>query len=89
MAIKTKTKTDSEKSVIYIGPDIKNLVKRHSVFISLPQSIKDFKKECPDIEHLFVVVDDFQVASEALTKKGSLNQHYYQNVSKYIKAKGA
>jgi len=85
----TIKETIVKKSLIYVGPDIKNIAKKHAIFINLPQTIIDFKKQCPEIEHLLVAVgEDFRLAAKALSEKGSILSHYYEIVSNFIKAKG-
>lgn len=74
-----------EKAVIYIGPTIKGIVSANQVFLSLPQSLNEFKEKCPDIANLLVPVgEDYGAALKDLKITGSLTQYYYKNVLSYI-----
>lgn len=89
MAVKKILTNTEEKAVIYIGPDIKNVVKKHAVLIGLPQVLIDFKAKCPEIAHLLVNIgEDYKNAKQALATKGSLIRHYYEEVFNHIQAKG-
>lgn len=80
-----ETEAIKEKAVIYIGPDIKNVIGNKQVLLTLPAALVEFKKKCPEIEHLLVKVgQEYRTAIKDLTVKGSAVRHYYETVFNYV-----
>lgn len=76
------------KAVIYVGPSIKNVVDNKQVFLSLPTAVKEFQKDCSEIEHLFVNVgEDYRAALQEIEVKGSALRHYFEKVFNFIQKK--
>lgn len=73
--------------LIYCGPTLppKWGLRQYQVFIGgLPERIKEFAKECPAINSLFVPVVNFAEIRIALGQKGSVEASQYLTVINHL-----
>lgn len=77
---------ESVESVIYLGPDIKNVLRTNVIYINgLPNIIKDYIKKCPSIEKLFCKTSKINEFKQKLKEKGTIENIHYNKVIEFLK----
>ncbi len=70
---------------IYVGPNLLGLP-RYTVVESIEvPHIQTFIKDCPEIEKLFVAIDEMAETEQRMNQKGTLEHRYYNKVIDFIK----
>lgn len=72
---------------IYLGPNILGLPTYTVVETEFPQHIKGFIKDCPEIEKLFVPINEMAKVEKRVKEKGTLEHRWYQKVKDYKNGK--
>ena len=70
---------------IYVGPNLLGLPKYTVVESIKVPHIQTFIKDCPEIQKLFVAIDEMAQAEERMNQKGTLEHRYYNKVIDFIK----
>ena len=74
--------------VIYVGDNIKNILKKYSVYTNgIPYDIveiKDMIEKCPKLENLFILVHELNEWEKRVKQHGSLEQIQVQIVKEYF-----
>jgi len=73
---------------IYVGPNLLGLPKYTVVESIKVPHIQSFIKECPEIEKLFVAIDEMAETEARITQKGTLEHRYHNKVAEFRAGKG-
>lgn len=83
-APKTVTKVNKGPR-IYIGPNLLPMIRYTVIADEIPVHIKDLIDKCPAIEKLIVDVKDMAQKEKNISKKGTLEHRYYQEIVEFAK----
>ncbi|BBB91053.1 MAG TPA: hypothetical protein PKA28_10820 [Methylomusa anaerophila] len=87
-----KTSPDGNKpeQLIYIGPNIPGgALHRYQVYKGgIPEHLTNTIEKCPAIRGLFVPVEQFATAEQALSSVGSAEHTLFQAIVDYLKKGG-
>ena len=80
-----KQNSVKKETVIYIGPDIKGVVKKNTIFNNgITKGLKKKMEEKPMIGGLIIPIEQLADANMQLLKKGSVLNTLYKKVEKMI-----
>ena len=84
-SVQVQTTVKEKQTVVYIGPDIKNVVKKNTIFNNgITKGLQKKIEETPLLGGLLIPVDQLSDANIQLSKKGSVLNTLYERVSKLI-----
>ncbi|MGR7908408.1 hypothetical protein ACU64V_03360 [Lysinibacillus capsici] len=73
---------------IFMGPNLLGLPKYTLVESIKVPHIQSFIKDCPEIEKLFVAIDEMAETEIRVKQKGTLEHRYYNKVAEFRAGKG-
>lgn len=84
-SVQAQTNVKKKQTVVYVGPDIKNVVKKNTIFNNgLTKGLQKKMDEIPLIGSLLIPVEQLADANVQLSKKGSVLNTLYERVKKMI-----
>ena len=84
-SVQAQTNVKKKQTVVYVGPDIKNVVKKNTIFNNgLTKGLQKKMDEIPLIGGLLIPVEQLADANVQLSKKGSVLNTLYERVKKMI-----
>lgn len=70
-------------TVMYLGPDLKGIVRRNQIFAYQPEKVIEQASEvCELVRHLFVSMDNIVSKKNELRRPGSFLDLTYQKIEK-------
>lgn len=76
---------DNNGQKIYIGPTIKNILIKNSIFYGEPgEDVAKILKEFPLAKNLFIPIEHFSNALTQLGKKGTSINYFYSTIVKKV-----
>lgn len=84
-SVQAQTNVKKKQTVVYVGPDIKHVVKKNTIFNNgLTKGLQKKMDEIPLIGSLLIPVEQLADANVQLSKKGSVLNTLYERVKKMI-----
>ena len=79
---------ETVKQKIYVGPNLLGLPKYTVVETVKVPHVQSFISECPEIEKLFVSIEQMAEVEARVNQKGTLEHRYYNKVDEFKNGKG-